>query len=232
MTGEREGLGVVVVTGGASGLGRAIAEAIAGQGGTPVVLDRHSSRNGFDEEIVDLADSREAEATVRRVAESHGGIDAVVTAAGTDSCGPLEGVDGADWDQVVKVNLLGTAAVIRAALPYLRERNGRVVTIGSTLAQRALPDATAYCASKFGVLGLSRALAAEASGEIGVTCLMPGGMATSFFDGRPEEYRPGDDADLADPATIAAAALFVLSQPSGVDVRELLVCPSGETSWP
>lgn len=232
MSDQSEGLGVVVVTGGASGLGFAVAEAIADSNGTPVIMDRQPSPNGFDEEILDLSDSREAEAGVGRIASRHGRIDAVVTAAGTDSCGPLAEVAGDDWDNVVKVNLLGTAAVIRAALPALRESQGHVVTIGSTLARRALPDATAYCASKFGVLGFSRALAAEESGQVGVTCLMPGGMATSFFDGRPEEYRPGADADLAAPDSIARAAIFALSQPRGVDVRELLVCPSGETSWP
>ncbi len=89
------------------------------------------------------------------------------------------------------VNLLGTAAVVRAALPALRERRGRVVTVASTLGLRALSDASAYCASKFGVVGFTRALTLECAGEVGVTLLVPGGMSTPFFDGRPEQYRPG-----------------------------------------
>ena len=66
-----------------------------------------------------------------------------------------------DWEQVVLVNLLGTAAVVRAALPYLKRQRGPVVTVASTLGIKAVGDATAYCASKFGVVGFTRALAAE-----------------------------------------------------------------------
>jgi short-subunit dehydrogenase len=107
-----------------------------------------------------------------------------------------------------------------------------VVTVASTLGLRALPDATAYCASKFGVVGFTRALAAETAGRVGVTCLVPGGMATAFFDGRPEQYKPGPDAVLSPPAEVAEAVVFALTRPAGVEVCELLFCPSGETSWP
>ena len=67
----------------------------------------------------------------------------------------LGDVDGDAWDRVVLVNLLGTAAVVRAALPYLLRSHGKVVTVGSTLGVRALSDATAYCASKFGIVGFT-----------------------------------------------------------------------------
>ncbi|MDQ1497342.1 MAG: hypothetical protein QOI86_682, partial [Actinomycetota bacterium] len=136
------------------------------------------------------------------------------------------------WERVVLVNLLGTAAVVRAALPQLEQPGGRIVTVASTLGLRALPDATAYCASKFGVVGFTRALAAELAGRIGVTLLVPGGMATAFFDGRDEQYKPPPDAKLNRPEDVAAAVLFALRQPPGCEVRELVVCPSMETSWP
>ena len=225
-------IGTVLVTGGASGLGAAVAEAIGEEGGTPVVLDIRPSANGFDHERVDLADGRAAEAAVRRAAERHGGLDAVVTAAGVDACGDLGDVEAEDWERVIAVNLMGTAAVVRAALPHLRERRGRIVTVASTLGRRALPAATAYCASKFGVVGFTRALAAETAGEVGVTLLMPGGMATSFFDGREERFKPPPDAMLNPPEEVAEAVVFALRRPPGVEVRELLVCPSREPSWP
>jgi NAD(P)-dependent dehydrogenase (short-subunit alcohol dehydrogenase family) len=224
-------IGTVVVTGAASGLGQAIARALAEAGGTPVSLDLREAE-GIESEVVDLADSAAAEARTRAVAERHGGLDAVVAAAGTDACGPLEGIGGADWNRVVQVNLLGTAAVVRAALPALARSHGRVVTVASTLGLRALPDATAYCASKFGVVGFTRALAAETAGRIGVTLLMPGGMETAFFDGREEKYKPPPDAKLAQPGEVAEAVLFALSRPPGVELREALVCPPTESSWP
>ncbi|GAB3803651.1 hypothetical protein GCM10027605_25940 [Micromonospora zhanjiangensis] len=156
----------------------------------------------------------------------------MVTAAGVDVPGRLVDVPRETWERVVAVDLLATAAVIRAALPHLERSGGRIVTVASTLGLKAVGDATAYCAAKFGVVGFTRALAAELSGSVGVTLLVPGGMRTSFFDERAEQYRPGPDAVLCEPANVAAAALFALSQPPGCAVRELVVCADRETSYP
>src|SRR5215213_11603213 len=101
-----EPLGTILITGGASGLGAAIAEAVDAEGGTPVVLDRRPPPNGFAFRQVDLSDARGTEAAVREIAEEHGGLDAVVTAAGIDACGAIGDIDGVDWDRVVAVNLL------------------------------------------------------------------------------------------------------------------------------
>lgn len=226
-------LGDVLVTGGASGLGAAVAEAVAQAGGSPIVLDRQAPREQSSRwSEVDLADTRAAEDAVRDLAERSGGLDAVVTAAGIDSCGRLADVGREDWERVIAVNLLGTVAVVRAALPYLEERHGTVVTVGSTLGLRVLSDATAYCASKFGVVGFTRALALETAGRVGVTLLIPGGMRTAFFDGREDRYKPPPDAKLAPPQQVAQAVVFALTRPPGVELRELVVCPSTESSWP
>jgi NAD(P)-dependent dehydrogenase (short-subunit alcohol dehydrogenase family) len=166
------------------------------------------------------------------VIERRGGLTGVVTAAGMDACGRLEDVPAEEWERVVKVNLLGTVAVVRAALPALQAVGGRVVTVASTLGLRALSDASAYCASKFGVVGFTRALAVETAGRIGVTLLIPGGMHTAFFDDREEQYKPPPDAKLNRPEDVAAAVVFALGQPPGCEVREMVVCPSLESSWP
>jgi NAD(P)-dependent dehydrogenase (short-subunit alcohol dehydrogenase family) len=225
-------LGTIAITGGASGLGRAVAAAVARAGGTPVVLDRVAPEDDLDHELVDLADTAAAEAAVHAVAERHDDLRGVVTAAGTDACGRLADVPRERWERVVIVNLLGTAAIVRAALPHLERSQGRIVTVASTLGWRALSDATAYCASKFGVVGFTRGLMAEVGERVGVTLLLPGGMQTHFFDDRPARYRPGDDAVLAPPEEVAEAVLFALTRPPGVDVRELMVSVSTEPSWP
>lgn len=224
--------GPVLVTGGSSGLGAAVVTAVDKAGGTPVVLDVREPADGVPFEQVDLSDSAAAAAAVDRVVAGYGDLAGVVTAAGSDACGALEEVPAEAWEQVIAVNLLGTAATVRAALPSLRRTGGRVVTVASTLGLRALPNATAYCASKFGIIGFSRALAAELAGDVGVTTLVPGGMRTAFFDGRPPEYLPGPDAQLNDPADVAQAVLFALGQPAGCEIRELVVAPSTEPSWP
>jgi NAD(P)-dependent dehydrogenase (short-subunit alcohol dehydrogenase family) len=229
---EPRALGTVVVTGGASGLGAAVTEAVARAGGTPVVLDLNPPGGDVDHELVDLSDRAASEAAVDRLADHHGGLDAVVAAAGTDSCGRLEEVEREQWERVIAVNLLGTVAVVRAAIPHLERVQGRIVTVASTLGLRALSDATAYCASKFGVVGFTRALAAETAGRVGVTMLVPGGMQTAFFDSRDPQYKPPPDAKLAPPAEVAAAVVFALTRPPGVEVREMVVCPSTESSWP
>jgi NAD(P)-dependent dehydrogenase (short-subunit alcohol dehydrogenase family) len=226
-------LGNVIITGGASGLGAATVESVTRHGGTPLVIDRKEPAADVAFVQVDLADTEAVDAAVRALAEAvDGQIHGVFTAAGIDSCGNLGDVAAKDWERVIHVNLLGTAAVIRSALPYLRATRGRIVTCASTLGIKAVSDATAYCASKFGVVGLSRALAAELAGEVGVTTLIPGGMHTPFFDGRDEQYKPPPDAKLNKPEDVAETVVFALSQPTGCEVREMVVCASTESSWP
>jgi NAD(P)-dependent dehydrogenase (short-subunit alcohol dehydrogenase family) len=226
-------LGNVIITGGASGLGAATVESVTRHGGTPLVIDRKEPAADVAFVQVDLADTAAVDAAVRALAEAvDGQIHGVFTAAGIDSCGKLGDVAAKDWERVIHVNLLGTAAVIRSALPYLRATRGRIVTCASTLGIKAVSDATAYCASKFGVVGLSRALAAELAGEVGVTTLIPGGMHTPFFDGRDEQYKPPPDAKLNKPEDVAETVVFALSQPTGCEVREMVVCASTESSWP
>ena len=225
-------IGTVFVTGGASGLGAAVVDAVREAGGTPAVLDKAAPSSGVPAVSVDLSDWQAAADAVEDLVRQVGPPSAVVTAAGIDACGPLLDIPTSAWEQVVRVNLFGTVAVVRAAIPYLERVRGTVVTVGSTLALRGAGDATAYCASKFAVRGFTQALATELAGRVGVTLLVPGGMRTPFFDGRTEQYRPGPDADLADPAQTAAAVIAALRQPVGSEIREMLVMASGEASWP
>lgn len=225
-------LGTVIVTGGASGLGAATVAAVARSGGTPIVLDRRRPESAHEFWEVDLADTRAAERAVRGVVEAHSDLRGVVTCAGTDLPAPLERLDGATWDRIVTVNLLATAAVVRAALPKLLEQHGRVVTVASTLGHRVAGDATAYCASKFGVVGFTRALTEELKGKVGVTLFTPGGMQTSFFDGRDEQYKPAPGAPLCDPRDVAEAIVFALTAPAGCEVKEMVVAGPLEPSWP
>jgi NAD(P)-dependent dehydrogenase (short-subunit alcohol dehydrogenase family) len=210
-----------------------VVEAVAKAGGRPFVIDRQPPAEGVGWVECDLADTRAAEAATRQIIEQAGGsIDGVVTAAGMDVPGALADIPGETWDRIVTIDLLATAAVIREAIPALKESHGTVVTIASTLGVKAVSDATAYCAAKFGVVGFTRALAAELAGQVGVTLVVPGGMRTKFFDDRDERYKPGPDAILNDPANVANAVMFALSQPAGCAVRELVIAAETESSYP
>lgn len=232
-------LGTIIVTGGASGLGRAVADAVGAAGGTPVVFDLAAPPAGGarDHRVVDCGDRGAIEQAVAAVARDYGGLDGVVANAGTDACGDFDRVSAEAWERVIRVNLIGTAALVRAALPYLeRAPNPRIVTVASTLGLRTLGAATAYCASKFGVVGFTRGLALDLAGRVGVTLLCPGGMKTAFFDGRDPQFKPVADAfeknQLNDPGAVAEAVVFALTRPKGVEMREMIVTPSRETSWP
>jgi len=220
-----------IVTGGSSGLGAAVCRRLDSLGGAVVSLDRRPSDDVPTIEA-DLSRTTAATGAVSEAVARLGGLDAVVCCAGIDVPGPLADVPAERWDHVVAVNLIGTAAVVRASLPHLEPGMGRVVTVASTLAHRAVGDATAYCASKFGVVGFTRALAAEYRGKLGVTLLTPGGMHTGFFDERDERYKPPPGAELADPFHVADAVVWALGRPDGIDVKEIAIMASGEGSWP
>ena len=227
----------VVVTGGSSGLGAATCSRLRQAGASVVSLDRRpdegaDGREPVPTEVVDLADPDAAAAATERAVGQLGGVDAVVCCAGVDVPGELLSLDPKEWRRVVEINLFGTTSVVRAALPGLIERHGRLVTVASTLAHRAVSDGTAYCASKFGIVGFTRALTAELKGRVGVTMLTPGGMHTSFFDERDEKYKPPADAVLADPEDVAETVLWALARPPGIEVRELAVMAPVEGSWP
>jgi NAD(P)-dependent dehydrogenase (short-subunit alcohol dehydrogenase family) len=222
----------VLVTGGSSGLGAAVVDAVGKAGGTAYVIDRQPPADGVAWVACDLADTRAAEAATRDVIARAGGLDGVVTAAGMDVPGALADIPAETWERIVTIDLFATAAVIRAALPALKESHGTAVTVASTLGVKAVGDATAYCAAKFGVVGFTRSLAAELAGEVGVTLVVPGGMRTRFFDDRDEQYKPGPDAVLNDPANVANAIMFALGQPPGCAVRELVIAAETETSYP
>jgi NAD(P)-dependent dehydrogenase (short-subunit alcohol dehydrogenase family) len=222
----------VLITGGSSGLGAAIVDAVIKAGGRPYVIDRRPPADGVPWIECNLAETRAAEAATREIIALAGGLDGVVTAAGLDVPGALADIPAETWERIVTVDLFATAAVIRAAIPALKESHGTVVTIASTLGVKAVGDATAYCAAKFGVVGFTRSLAAELAGQVGVTLIIPGGMRTGFFDDRDQQYKPGPDAVLNDPANVAQAILFVLGQPAGCAVRELVIAAETETSYP
>lgn len=224
--------GTVVVTGAASGLGAAVARAVRNAGYRAIGFDIRRGDEQGENVVVDVSRRADVERAFNDVMQRYGELQAVVTCAGIDACGKLTEVPADDWERVIAVNLVGTVALVRAALPHLETSGGRVITVASTLGLRALSDATAYCASKFGVVGFTRALAVEMAGRVGVTLLIPGGMQTQFFDGRDEKYKPPSDAQLNSPDDVAEAVVFALTRPRGCEVREMVVCPSMESSWP
>lgn len=229
------GLGgkVALVTGGAGGLGSEICRMLAAEGATPVIADVRVDGAEHEGDVLhlDVCSEESAEAAVRTVLERHGRLDVLVNNAGVDVTLPVEEISVAEWDRILGVNLRGPFVLSRLAFPVMRrQRSGQIVNIVSTAAKRAWANASAYHASKWGLLGLSHALHVEGRAlGIGVTAVIAGGMRTPFLFDR----FPDLDPDLLQaPASVANAVRFVLSQPAGTVVPEITVLPFRETSWP
>lgn len=230
---------VVLVTGGARGLGAAVCENLAGAGARVVCGDVRSELAGQAVGAVagvravrlDVSDWASVQATVDDILQHEGRIDALVNNAGIDVTQSVEELSVDDWQRVIATNLSGPFLLCKAVLPHMRAQGGgRIVNIVSTAAKRTWPNASAYHASKWGLLGLSHALHVEARPyRVKVTALIAGGMRTPFLLDR---FPDIDVNTLQDPRSVAHSVRFVLTQPAETVIPELMVLPMTETSWP
>jgi len=230
-----------LVTGAAQGLGRAIATELASRGATLVLVDRSQavteaaralSREGVRALALtgDIGEEDDVRGFVAAAEREFGRLDGIVNNAGTDVTKPLSELDIAEFDRVLRTNLRGPFLLAKAALPLLARDGGDIVNITSTAARRAWPNASAYHASKWGLLGFSHALHAELrSRNVRVTAVIAGGMRTPFLLDRFPELDP---SKLQDPADVARAVALALMQPRGSTIAEIVVVPPAETSWP
>ncbi len=238
---------VALVTGAGSGLGEATARALAGAGCAVACLDLKPERaervareiGAADVEAIalgcDVSDADAIFAAVAAVVERWGRLDVAVNCAGVDHIRSVDDLSVEQWDQVIGVNLRGPFLVAKAALPTMRRQGGgHIVNVASTAAVRAWGNASAYHASKFGLVGFGRGLGVEGRPDgIRVTTVIPGGMRTGWFDRFPEQGIPlPDEAHLQDPATVARTILFAVQMPPESVLQELIVTPLTETSWP
>ncbi len=231
----------VLVTGGAGGLGAAISRELAADGALVVVADlRMEAAEAVAAELpeslghaveLDVADDSSVARAVRAVVDDHGGVDVLVNNAGIDATAPFEEIPVEDWDRILAVNLRAPMVLCRQMFPLMRSQGGgHIVNIVSTAAKRAWANASAYHATKWGLLGLSHALHVEGREHgIRVSALIAGGMRTPFLLDR---FPDLDLGLLQDPANVARAVRFVLLQPVGTVIPELLVLPTHESSWP
>jgi NAD(P)-dependent dehydrogenase (short-subunit alcohol dehydrogenase family) len=161
--------------------------------------------------------------------EHFGRLDAVINNAGIDVTLGIRDLTVADWDRVIRTNLTGPFLLAKYCLEHLGP-GGHIVNIASTAARRAWPNASVYHASKWGLMGLSHALHSELrSSGVKVSAVIAGGMRTPFLLDR---FPDIDVGVLQDPANVARAVRFVLTQPPETVIPEVMVLPMKETSWP
>jgi NAD(P)-dependent dehydrogenase (short-subunit alcohol dehydrogenase family) len=236
----------VLVTGAGSGLGAALSRNLFAAGARVVLADLLPEKakaiaSQIDPEgnrtlaiACDVSQADAAEAAVSRAVEHFGGLDVLINNAGTDVTIDLEQLTIEDWDRVLATNLRGPFLLSKAALKSLRAsdggKGGHIVNIASTASRRAWANASAYHASKWGLVGLSQALYAELRSQgIRVSSVIVGGMKTPFLLDR---FKGIDETKLQDPANVAEAVRFVLQMPRESIIPEIMVLPMQESSWP
>jgi NAD(P)-dependent dehydrogenase (short-subunit alcohol dehydrogenase family) len=234
---------VVIVTGGARGLGAATCHCLAEAGMKVVVADLRQeqaaqvveqiqSENGTAIALpLDVSSPDHIADLVDQVLDTYGAIDALVNNAGIDVTLSVEEMPVTDWQRVIDVNLNGPFYMAKAVFPHMRQQGGgHIINIVSTAAKRAWANASAYHASKWGLLGLSQALHVEGRlHQIKVTSLIAGGMQTPFLLDR---FPDIDVTTLQDPRNVAETIEYLLMQPKDTVISEIMVLPMKETSWP
>jgi len=216
----------VVVTGAGRGIGRAIALAAARAGATVVLAARTEEQvQDVAREVAalggaalavaaDVRQREDVERVVARAVEETGRLDAVVNNAGVFVWKPLEKLSEEEWDRVLETNLKATYLLVRAALPELKKSRGRILNVASVHGTAGDANVVAHCAAKFGLIGLTKALALELRPDgIAVNALCPGSTdnRTRNTSGTPHERPLEEKLDAFD---VAAAALFLLSPAS------------------
>lgn len=229
----------ILVTGGAAGIGREVVRHCADAGATVAVLDREAC----DAPISVVADVRDSGAVDRAVAEAAArmdGVDGLVCSAGVDLVTPLPGMEDADWERVLDVNLTGAMRSCRAVLRHWRGEGGAIVLVSSGAGLRPMPDRSAYCASKAGLNMLAKVLAIElAPRGIRANAICPGAVETDLFrstlpETGVERAREAVRARyalnrIAEPAEIAACIQFLLSDASSFVTGVAMAVDGGRT---
>lgn len=228
---------VAVVTGGASGIGRALAAALTGHGRRVFIADRQVERAGqvaaeltraggqVTAIALDVRDREQFASVVTDVIASAGAIDYLFNCAGIGVIGQAANYSAADWSEVVDVNLAGVYHGIAAAYPQMiRQRRGHIINIASLAGLVPAPLVASYTASKFGIVGLSRALRIEAAAHgVRVSVVCPAVIKTPILDGGRygrsnddvvalRRYRDRLDAIAADPDRLAQSVLNAIDR--------------------
>ncbi|GBG12606.1 short-chain dehydrogenase [Novimethylophilus kurashikiensis] len=232
---------VALVTGGASGLGEALCRQLNEAGVHVAIADIQAEKarslaqslhgNGGDTLPMsfDISIPSAAEQAVEETMTRFGRLDVLINNAGTDKTLSMSELTTEDWLRVINTNLNGPFFLAKYASEHMKTAgSGHIINISSTAAKRCWPNASAYHASKWGLLGLSHAMHAELrQHNIKVTGVVVGGMRTPFLLDR---FPDIDVSTLQDPMDAARAVLSVLTQASVI--AEITILPMQETSWP
>jgi NAD(P)-dependent dehydrogenase (short-subunit alcohol dehydrogenase family) len=217
----------VIITGAASGIGEATAEALRSRGCSVIGLDIQAAENVIR---CDVRDQESVDAAIAEAIARLGGLDVLINSAGIGNPQSAAARPDEDALRVMDVNLLGTWRVTAAAIDALRESRGRVINISSGLAHLTMPFATAYTMSKRGVVAYSDSLRLEMAGEVDVTTVYPGYIRTPIHDASAEQGLALEGTVPAEPLELAVATL-VKAALSEKPYRDLATSRQGAAAY-
>lgn len=234
---------IAIVTGGGRGLGQAICQMLSEAGAIAIVADiQKDLAEKVSQDIqqeggkaqalqLDVSNAEQVESAISQLVNRYGHLDILINNAGIDVTLPVDELTVQDWERIMAVNLNGPFIMSKYAIPYMKQQGrGHIVNIASTAAKRTWPNASAYHASKWGLLGFSHALHVEARPHnVKVTAVVAGGMRTPFLLDR---FPDIDPSILQDPKNVADTIRYVLMQPEETVIPEVMVLPMREKSWP
>ncbi len=219
---------VALVTGGARGIGVAIAGRLQRDGWDVVVADRDPTaiRRSV---ICDVSDEAAVAALIEGIRATEGRLDALICNAGFGIRKPLEQLSLAEWSSVLATNLTSIFLLVRAAASLLRAAHGAIVTIASTRAHMSEPNTEAYSASKGGIVALTHALAISLGPDVRVNCISPGWILTKGPEPTPEDHAFHPAGRVGTPDDVAALAAFLVGPDSGFITGSEFVVDGGVT---
>lgn len=222
---------VVLVAGGTSGVGRKLVELLAGRGERIVVTGTRPDRlqallsgagGAIHGVLADIADPVAMESAVASGLDAFGHLDALIVTAGRGSAGDLLEGSPDQWRAMVLTNVLGPALAVRAVLPHIADTRGQIILLGSVFGRIAAP-ANLYSPTKWAVSAYAESLRQQMTGSgVRVCVVQPGRIDTPWWpDGAPPPALQPDD--------VARCVVWVLDQPTDVDVNEIVLRPVGQT---
>jgi NAD(P)-dependent dehydrogenase (short-subunit alcohol dehydrogenase family) len=235
LTGKR-----AIVTGASSGIGKEVAIRLLQAGAQVSLVSRNPDRilselpagsnaKGY---AIDLGDISQVGAKIQAIVADMGGVDIVINNAGMAYIGELIDMPLAEWQKLFDLNLTSVFQSLQAVLPSMRsQKHGTIINVASVAGKQGFPNWGAYCASKFALLGLTQAIAAEEQPHgIKVMSICPGSVDTPLWDTLGDKVPPSfNRAAMLRPATVAESIMTLVNLPNDAIINELMLMPNAGT---